>query len=32
LWVVFGRIFSTPWPPSVLGNLVPQLRALGGIV
>lgn len=32
LSVVFGRIFSTPWPPSVLGNLVPQLRALGGIV
>ncbi|MBP0592167.1 tripartite tricarboxylate transporter permease [Paraburkholderia sp. LEh10] len=32
LWLVFDLIFSTPWPPSLLGNLVPQLRAMGGLV
>jgi hypothetical protein len=32
LWLVFDRIFSTPWPPSLLGDLVPQLRAMGGLV
>ncbi|MFL9965280.1 tripartite tricarboxylate transporter permease [Paraburkholderia sediminicola] len=32
LWLVFDLIFSTPWPPSLLGDLVPQLRAMGGLV
>jgi putative tricarboxylic transport membrane protein len=32
LWLVFDRIFATPWPPSLLGDCVPALRALGGLV
>jgi putative tricarboxylic transport membrane protein len=32
LWLVFDLIFATPWPPSLLGDFVPQLRALGGLV
>lgn len=32
LWLVFDLIFSTPWPQSLLGNAVPQLRALGGLI
>ncbi|BAN27297.1 tripartite tricarboxylate transporter permease [Caballeronia insecticola] len=32
LYVVFGRIFSTPWPQSLIGDWWPALRQLGGIV
>ena len=27
LWAVFGKIFETPWPPSLLGDYLPALRA-----
>jgi putative tricarboxylic transport membrane protein len=32
LWLVFGRIFSTPWPPSVLGDFVPYLREVSRLL
>jgi hypothetical protein len=32
LWLVFGRIFSTPWPQSLIGDWLPALRQLGGLV
>ncbi|SAL42971.1 Tripartite tricarboxylate transporter TctA family protein [Caballeronia peredens] len=32
LYLVFGRIFSTPWPQSLIGDWWPALRQLGGIV
>ena len=32
LWVIFGKIFSITWPPALVGNLVPALRAMGGLV
>lgn len=32
LWLVFDLIFATPWPPSLLGDLVPALRSLSGLV
>ncbi|MDR3525329.1 MAG: tripartite tricarboxylate transporter permease [Acetobacteraceae bacterium] len=31
-WLVFDRIFSTPWPDSVLGDAWPWLRAVSGLV
>jgi putative tricarboxylic transport membrane protein len=32
LYLVFDRIFSTPWPQSLLGDWLPALRQLGGLV
>ncbi|BBQ01783.1 membrane protein (plasmid) [Burkholderia sp. SFA1] len=32
LWLVFGRIFSTPWPQALIGDWWPALRQLGGLV
>jgi putative tricarboxylic transport membrane protein len=32
LWFVFGRIFSTPWPLSVLGDFVPYLREVSRLL
>ncbi|MFM0502055.1 tripartite tricarboxylate transporter permease [Paraburkholderia caffeinilytica] len=33
LWVIFDRIFSITWSPSLLGNMVPALRdATGGLL
>ncbi|MFM0265436.1 tripartite tricarboxylate transporter permease [Paraburkholderia sediminicola] len=32
LWLVFDLIFATPWPPSVLGDFMPALRSLGGLI
>ncbi|MFL9900689.1 tripartite tricarboxylate transporter permease [Paraburkholderia fungorum] len=32
LWLVFDLIFATPWPPSLLGDFVPALRGLGGLI
>jgi len=31
-WLVFGYVFSIPWPPSLLGDAVPWLRAASGLV
>jgi len=31
-WLVFDRIFSTPWPDSFLGDVWPWLRAASGLV
>ena len=31
-WLVFDRIFSTPWPDAVLGDVWPWLRAATGLV
>ena len=31
-WLVFDRIFSTPWPDAVLGDVWPWLRAASGLV
>ncbi|PRF55060.1 hypothetical protein C6Q11_06095, partial [Burkholderia multivorans] len=30
LWVIFDRIFAIAWSPSLLGNLMPSLRAATG--
>lgn len=30
LWVIFDRIFAITWSPSLLGNMVPALRAATG--
>ena len=30
LWLIFDRIFAITWPQSLLGNLVPALRAAAG--
>jgi TctA family transporter len=32
LWFVFGRIFATPWPLSVLGDFVPYLGEVSGLL
>jgi putative tricarboxylic transport membrane protein len=32
LWLVFGRIFATPWPQSLIGDWLPALRQFGGLV
>ncbi|SAL26592.1 Tripartite tricarboxylate transporter TctA family protein [Caballeronia arvi] len=32
LWLVFGRIFSTPWPQALIGDWLPWLRQFGGLV
>lgn len=31
-WLVFGYVFSVAWPPSLLGDAVPWLRAASGLV
>lgn len=31
-WLVFGRIFATPWPEAAIGNLLPRLREVTGLV
>jgi putative tricarboxylic transport membrane protein len=32
LWLIFDRIFAITWPQSLLGDMVPALRALGGLI
>jgi TctA family transporter len=32
LWLVFGRLVAVPWPPSLLGDLLPVLREATGLV
>ncbi len=31
-WAVFDRGLSVPWPQSVLGDLIPQLRDATGLM
>ncbi len=32
VWLLFDRVFSLPWPQSLLGDLAPALRDLTGLV
>ncbi len=32
IYVLFGRVFALPWPQSLLGDVVPALRSMTGLV
>lgn len=32
LWIVFDRVFATPWPQAMIGDLWPWLRSATGLV
>jgi putative tricarboxylic transport membrane protein len=31
-WLLFDRIFAVPWPPSLIGDALPWLRAMTGLI
>ena len=32
IYIVFDRVFALPWPPSLIGDLLPNLREMTGLV
>ena len=32
LWLVFDRVFATPWPQAVIGDVWPWLRSVSGLI
>jgi putative tricarboxylic transport membrane protein len=32
IWLLFDRVFALPWPQSLLGDMVPALRDMTGLV